>query len=126
MTANLKTGNFKVGLPSPLNDRLHFFLSKAWQNRVKDRDWFDLEWYIRKGVPPDLDHFRLRAKDTGDWTGETRSKEQVLKLLRDKINGVNFRSVKDDVVRFIADDSALEIWGPQYFLDLAEKLKFSS
>jgi len=113
-------------LPSLFAGKMHALLFRKWQKRVKGRDWFDLEWYIRKGIPLDLGHFLLRAKDTGDWTGETISKEQVLKLIEDKINGVNFDSVKDDVGRFIADDSALKIWGPKYFLDLIAKLRFSS
>jgi len=28
------------------------------------------------------------------------------------------------VIRFIKDDSALEIWSPYYFNELVEKLKF--
>lgn len=112
-------------LPSLFAGKMHALLFRKWQNRVKGRDWFDLEWYIRKGVPLDLGHFLLRAQDTGEWKEKTISKEQVLQLLTDKINTVNFESIKDDVVRFIPDEKALEIWSPKYFHDLIENLKFN-
>ncbi|XHR98210.1 nucleotidyl transferase AbiEii/AbiGii toxin family protein [Mucilaginibacter sp. UC70_90] len=111
-------------LPSLFAGKMHALLFRKWQNRVKGRDWYDLEWYIRKGVKLDLGHFLLRAKDSGNWTEGTITKEQFLQLLGDRINSVDFDSVKDDVVRFIADDSVLEIWGAKYFSDLIANLKF--
>lgn len=110
--------------PSLFAGKMHALLFRKWKNRVKGRDWYDLEWYIRKGIPLDLHHLLLRARDTGAWHEEAISEEQLLELLRQKINSVNFDSIRDDVVRFIPDDSGLKIWGPQYFLDLLEKLKF--
>ncbi|XHR96177.1 nucleotidyl transferase AbiEii/AbiGii toxin family protein [Mucilaginibacter sp. UC70_90] len=102
----------------------HALLFRKWKNRVKGRDWYDLEWYIKKGIPLDLEHFLLRAQDTGDWKDEKITAEQFLKLLTQKISNVDFGRIKDDVVRFIPDDAALKIWGPEYFQDLTEKLKF--
>ena len=111
-------------MPSLFAGKMHALLFRKWIKRVKGRDWYDLEWYIKKGTPLDLDHFLLRAQDTGDWQGETINEAQVIQLLEEKIKSVNFASVKEDVVRFISDSSVLEIWGEQYFLDLIKKLKF--
>ncbi|MFP5438848.1 MAG: nucleotidyl transferase AbiEii/AbiGii toxin family protein [Bacteroidia bacterium] len=111
-------------LPSLFAGKMHALLFRKWQNRVKGRDWYDLEWYIKKGVPLDLHHFALRAKDTGDWPEENITGEQVLQLLQDKIKQVSIDNVKDDVVRFIEDDSILNIWSEQYFTDIIQKLKF--
>ena len=47
--------------------KMHALLFRKWKNRVKGRDWYDFEWYIRKGIPLNLQHFLQRAKDTGDW-----------------------------------------------------------
>jgi hypothetical protein len=83
----------------------------------------DFEWYIKKGIPLDIGHFLKRAKDTGDWTKKTITKEQIKDLLSEKFNTVSFDTVKDDVVRFIKDDKALKIWSPNYFNDLLVKMK---
>ena len=111
-------------MPSLFAGKMHALLFRKWIKRVKGRDWYDLEWYIKKGTPLDLDHFLLRALDTGDWQGDTINEVQVIQLLEEKIKSVNFDSVKEDVVRFIPDSSVLDLWGEQYFLDLIKNLKF--
>ena len=111
-------------LPSLFAGKMHALLFRKWQNRVKGRDWYDLEWYIKKGIPLDLHHFALRAKDTGDWPEERITAEQVVQLLQDKIKQVSMDNVKDDVIRFIKDDSVLKIWSEKYFTDITQKLKF--
>lgn len=112
-------------LPSLFAGKMHALLFRKWINRVKGRDWYDLEWYIKKGVPLDIHHFILRAIDTDDWKGETITPEQVLELLTDKIKYMDFENVKEDVIRFIPDTSVLDIWSQQYFLDLIKNLKFN-
>lgn len=111
--------------PSLFAGKMHALLFRKWQNRVKGRDWYDLEWYIKKGIPLDVSHFLLRAIDTGDWKEDNITQEKIIELLKQKINTVSFDSIKEDVVRFIKDDKALQIWSPAYFNDLIEKLKFT-
>jgi len=103
---------------------MHALLFRKWKNRVKGRDWYDLEWYIRNGVPLNVDHFLARARDTGDWKGDSISEKQILNLLNAKIDSVSFKQIKEDVVRFVKDAGALDIWGAEYFRDLTEKLLF--
>ncbi|MCH5719213.1 nucleotidyl transferase AbiEii/AbiGii toxin family protein [Niabella hibiscisoli] len=112
-------------LPSLFAGKMHALLFRKWQKRVKGRDWYDLEWYIKKGIPLDLHHFLLRAKDTGDWPGETINAEEVIDLLDAKINAVSFDSIKEDIARFTPDEAVLDIWSPAYFKDLLAHLKFS-
>ena len=111
-------------MPCLFAGKIHALLFRKWIKRVKGRDWYDLEWYIKKGTLLDLDHFLLRAQDTGDWSGETIDGVQVIQLLEAKIKSVNFDNVKEDVVRFIPDSTVLDLWGEQYFLDLIKSLKF--
>lgn len=111
-------------MPSLFAGKLHALLFRKWKGRVKGRDWYDMEWYIRKGVPLNMHHFLQRAKETNDWNEDQISQEQILQLLITKIESVAFDSVKEDVVRFIADDQKLAIWSPNYFKDLMQKMKF--
>ena len=111
-------------LPSLFAGKLHALLFRKWKNRVKGRDWYDMEWYIRKGIPLNVPHFFVRATETNDWLETTISKEQILELLKEKINSVSFDAVKDDVRKFIRTDDQLKIWNANYFNDLAEKMRF--
>ncbi len=103
--------------------KMHALLFRKWGNNVKGRDWYDLEWYIRKGVSLNLQHFLLRAKDSGDWVEETISEIELRVLLRARIENLNFEIAKKDVERFIPNPRVLDIWSKQYFLDLTKTLK---
>ncbi len=104
--------------------KMHALLFRKWKNRVKGRDWYDMEWYVRKGIPLNVGHFLERARDTEDWTKATISEEEIRGLLREKIGSVPIDRVKEDVIRFVQDARALDIWSTRYFLDLVEKLRF--
>lgn len=112
-------------LPNLFAGKMHALLFRKWKQRVKGRDWYDLEWYIRKNIPVNLHHFMLRARDTGDWKADSISREELVQLLKEKSDQVSFSQVKEDITRFIPDPSVLDIWSAQYFKDLVEKLKTS-
>lgn len=106
--------------------KMHALLFRKWKNRIKGRDWYDMEWYIRQGIPLNIEHFLQRAKDTGDWTEDMITSDQILELIRKKINSVSIENVKEDVVRFIQNDHVLDIWSTSYFEELISKLKFET
>lgn len=110
-------------LPYLFAGKMHALLFRKWGKNVKGRDWYDMEWYIRKGVPLNLDHFVQRAKDSSDWPGASTSESVFKEFLHKKIDSVNMRYVKDDISRFIRDARVLEIWTPSYFHALVEHLK---
>ncbi|MDQ6762034.1 MAG: nucleotidyl transferase AbiEii/AbiGii toxin family protein [Bacteroidota bacterium] len=111
-------------LPDLFAGKMHALLFRKWKNRVKGRDWYDMEWYIKNSIPLNLDHFLLRAQDSGDVEMKKISKEAFIKFLKTKIDSVAFSNIKDDIVRFIPDDKVLDIWSPDYFAALADKMKF--
>ena len=111
-------------LPDLFAGKMHALLFRKWKQRVKGRDWYDMEWYIKTGVPLHLDHFLLRARNSGDWDEKTITQNKFTQLIEDKITNVSFKAIREDIVRFIQDDKALEIWSADYFGDLIEKIKF--
>ena len=112
-------------LPDLFAGKMHALLFRKWKGRVKGRDWFDMEWYIKKGIPLNLGHLLIRSQDSGGWKEKLMTKEQFMTLLQNKIQSVSFNSIRNDIVRFIPDDKMIEIWSPQYFSDLVQKIKFN-
>lgn len=110
-------------LPSLFAGKMHALLFRKWKNRVKGRDWYDLEWYIRKGISLDINHFLQRARDTEDWQNEAITQEELLELFNQKIDSVSVDSIREDVIRFIKNDGKLNIWSAKYFKDLVERMK---
>lgn len=110
-------------LPDLFAGKMHALLFRKWGTNVKGRDWYDMEWYIKKGIKIDLSHFLTRAKESGDWKEETISEIEFRELLSKKIDTVNMDYVKKDVIRFVKDPAQLDIWSPIYFHDLVANLK---
>jgi len=102
--------------------KMHALLFRKWGNNVKGRDWYDMEWYIKKGIALNLEHFVLRAKDSGDWPNDTITKNEFMELLTLRIDTVNLNRVKADINRFIPDPRAIEIWSSEYFHDLVKHM----
>ncbi len=113
-------------LPSLFAGKIHALIFRKWKDRVKGRDWYDMEWYIRKGVPLNLSHFLQRAKDTGDWEKPTIAHEEFMELLHEKISATSIENVMADIRPFIKNSQRLDIWSAPYFLDLTTLLKIQS
>lgn len=102
--------------------KLHALLFRKWGNRVKGRDWYDIEWYIRNGFSVNIKHFCNRAIESNDWIKPSIKRDELILLLFKKVDSVDFNKIKEDIIRFIADDSVLKIWSPEYFKLLFQKL----
>ena len=112
-------------LPDLFAGKMHALLFRKWKQNVKGRDWYDMEWYIKKGITLDLNHFVLRSRDSGDWKEDTITEKGFHDLLKQKITTVNMDRVKADIRRFISNPTRLDIWSPRYFLDLVKHLKIA-
>lgn len=110
--------------PDLFAGKMHALLFRKWKQRVKGRDWYDMEWYIKKGVPLNLDHFLIRAIDSGGWKENNISKDQFINLVQEKISSISFKNVRDDIIPFIRDEKVLDIWSADYFRDLIMRIKF--
>jgi hypothetical protein len=112
------------GLPDLFAGKMHAVLFRQWQQRVKGRDWFDLEWYVRQGIPLHLAHLAERAKQSGHWPKQTPFTAETLQtLLLERIGRLDVSNARVDIERFILDPQALEIWSVPYFQQLAQRIQ---
>lgn len=68
-------------LPDLFAGKMHALVYRSWKNRVKGRDWYDFEWYVRHGVPLGFDHLAERALQ---FNNETLDRESFLLRLKEK------------------------------------------
>lgn len=108
-------------LPDLYAGKMHALVYRAWKNRVKGRDWYDFEWYVRHKVPLDFNHLQERIKE---FNGCEKSKEEFLDDLRNRLASADINQVKADVLPFIKNPRELEIWSNDYFLQLASLVRF--
>ncbi len=99
---------------------------RKWRNRLKGRDWYDFEWYIRNNVQLDFNHFKERAIQSEGIEFENLTPEQFKQLLKAKINSTNIEMVKADVHRFVINPQELDIWSTNYFLQITDMMRIES
>jgi len=105
--------------------KMHALLFRNWKTRVKGRDWYDFEWYVKNNFAINLDHLTIRARQSGDLTEEESFTEEVfLEFLIKKIDTLDIEMAKVDIKRFIQDDRVLDIWSKDYFKQLAQRVTF--
>ena len=112
-------------LPDLFAGKMHALLYRKWKNRVKGRDWFDFEWYVRRGCQLNLAHFCERARQSGDLELAMLKQEEFVAMLQARIRTLDVDSARQDVVRFVKDAAALNIWSHDYFLQLGSMVKFA-
>lgn len=108
-------------LPDLFAGKMHALVYRAWKNRVKGRDWYDFEWYVRNNVPLDFIHLKERALQ---FNHEEISKETFMEKLLERLHTADINQVKADVLPFIRNPKELDIWTNEYFILLAKMMKF--
>ena len=112
-------------LPDLFAGKMHALLYRKWKSRVKGRDWFDFEWYIRQGIPMNLSHFIVRARQSGHLLEDRLSGKEFRELLDRRIEALDVGAAKADVSRFVKDVEALKIWSRDYFHELAKRVRIA-
>ncbi len=133
--AGFETESRTVLLPTPFAVRvyrrpdlfagkMHAILCRKWKSRVKGRDWYDLVWYISRHPQLHLSHVEARMRASGDWTGDAAlTRADLFTRLRATIAELDVAQARQETSRFIRDPSTLEIWSPDFFLEIAEKIE---
>lgn len=108
-------------LPDLFAGKMHALVYRAWKNRVKGRDWYDFEWYVRHNVPLGFSHLAERALQ---FNNEVLDKESFILRLKERLASANMNQVKRDVLPFVKNPRELDIWSNEYFIQLADMIRF--
>ncbi len=100
-------------LPTLMSTKIRAILHRKWEKTsksgeilaiVKGRDYFDLMWYIRKGVSPNMACIK-----------EATDKDELRRILLSAVDKVDSASIKLDLEALIADD--------RYVTDVSKNLR---
>lgn len=111
-------------LPGLFAGKMHALLFRKWRNRVKGRDWYDFEWYVRNNIPLDFRHFTERALQSEGADFANLTQKEFKQLLTDKFATTKIDNVKNDVRRFVVNPQELDIWSADYFKQLLGFMQF--
>lgn len=117
-------------LPSLYAGKMHAILCRAWGNRPKGRDWYDLVWYIANDVELDTKHLKARLSQSCKYLEandikipDELTKENIKNLLLQRIERLDVTKAKKDVQPFIKDIKEIELWSKEFFIAIIENIK---
>jgi len=109
--------------PDLFAGKCHALLCRKWKNRVKGRDWYDLVWYISHNIPCRLLHLQKRLEQTGHWSEDhSLTLSDLQRLLQERILHINFNKAKEDVIAFLKNPQAIEMWSTDFFEQVIKKI----
>lgn len=110
-------------LPCLYAGKMHALAFRNWKTRVKGRDWYDFEWYVRNEVPLNYPHLQARILD---FNGEKLEQADFVALLRERFSQTDIAQVKRDVAPFLMNPKELDAWSNEYFVELLDRVKFET
>lgn len=119
------TAAVKVLKPSYLfAGKMHAILFRKWQTRIKGRDFYDLLWYIGQGISVNLEYLENKMRDGNTLSRPVRlTRDDLMKLLEDRIRSIDFKNAALDVVTFIKDPNEVAGWNETLFLSVIKNIK---
>jgi len=106
--------------------KMHAFLFRNWQNRVKGRDWYDFEWHVRNNTILNFNHLQKRAEQISLLDEKDFTPDIFKAMLKERIEKTNIEAVKNDVRPFLKNPAEMEIWTTDYFLQLANMIQLEN
>jgi len=111
-------------MPSLFAGKIHAVICRAWKNRVKGRDLYDYVFYLSRGTAVNLKHLSARLAQSGFIPeGKQITIEDVKEMLRTRFTNIDFAQAKQDVLPFIKNSGALDVWNADFFCEITGSLK---
>ena len=110
-------------MPSLFAGKLHAVICRAWKSRVKGRDLYDYVFYLSQGTPVNLRHLNARLVDSGfDGAREDMTLGEIKDILHRRFESIDYDQARQDVLPFIKNPSAVEIWSKDFFIAITDNL----
>lgn len=113
-------------LPSLFAGKLHAVLLRDWKSRVKGRDFYDLVWYVSRGVPVNLAHLEARLRQSGYRSTSNLTLSTLHEMLKERVGRVDIGAAAEEVRPFLRDTRELELWSERFFLEVCEQVRADS
>ena len=103
--------------------KIHALLCRPY---LKGRDWYDFNWYVKKGIKPNLPLLQAALIQDGPWSGEDLeiNEDWLRDVLLKKISSIDWNEAAADVERFLnkIDKDSLRLWDKRFFTQKAENM----
>lgn len=109
-------------LESNFAGKCHALLCRKY---IKGRDWYDLTWYTKQDIKPNLKLLANALIQHGPWQDQSIdiTKDWLLDVFSKKIQQINWDEAKTDVMPFLnkLEKRNLDLWSEEFFIDQIQK-----
>jgi predicted nucleotidyltransferase component of viral defense system len=109
-------------LPSLFAGKMHAALLRNWKIRIKGRDFYDVQWYLSRGVHVKKTYLEEKMSASGALK-EPLTEKLLIKLFEERIQKIDWQQAKDDVLGFLKDKNQVKLWSAQFFKDIIQDVK---
>jgi predicted nucleotidyltransferase component of viral defense system len=118
-----------LDLPSLFSGKLHAILFRQRQINIKGRDWYDLSWFLSKGIKYNFEYLKNKIAQSFNHLDNAPDDLRIIspttiqEALRNRLEQMHIDDAKKDIGRFIRVPSTLNIWSKNYFIDVINRLQ---
>ncbi len=109
-------------LPSLFAGKMHAALLRKWKNRIKGRDFYDVQWYMARGIPLKKSYLEEKMKASGAWR-EPLTEKLLIDFFERRADSIDWDQAKQDVLGFLKDKNQVGLWSAKFFKDLIKNIK---
>lgn len=104
--------------------KIHAILCRNWKTRTKGRDLYDYIFFLANNTSVNLDLIRNKLIKSKYIDSKDKFDIDVLKeLLIKKFKEIDYKEAKEDIISFIKNVDALDLWSSDFFIVITENLK---
>lgn len=105
--------------------KMHAALLRTWKNRIKGRDFYDVQWYLARNIALKKSYLEEKMRDFGALN-EPLTKELLIKLFEKRVETVDWEQAKLDVLGFLKDKNQVKLWSEDFFKEIIQKITLIS
>lgn len=109
-------------LSSLFAGKMHAALFRKWKTRIKGRDFYDVQWYLARGIPIKKSYLEEKMKDSGALN-EPLTEKLLIELFEKRVESINWEQAKIDVIGFLKDKNQVNLWSVQFFKNIIKNVK---
>jgi predicted nucleotidyltransferase component of viral defense system len=110
-------------LPSLFAGKLHATFCRDRVRNVKGRDFYDLLWYVGRGVTPNYTYLERKLAQSGHWPSDTPFTADAFKAwAKARLETLDIAAAKADVERFLPNPRVLDGWSQESFRAALERI----
>ena len=111
-------------LPSLFAGKMHAALLRKWKNRIKGRDFYDVQWYLARKTPLKKSYLEEKMKASGALN-EPLTEKLLIDFFEKRADDIDWEQAKADVIGFIKDKNQVNLWSADFFKEIIQKIKLA-